>query len=86
MGASLLAVAKYIYYIAHSIKVTLGVGNCALPSYCLVVAQENHCGGLSMFKIPMRAIVISKYPVQYLSNCVNLYPKDDEIGFPKLIH
>ena len=23
-----------------------------------------------------------KYPVQYLSNYVNLYPKDNEIGFP----
>ena len=29
------------------------------------------------------AIVISKCPVQYLLNYINLYPKDNEIGFPK---
>ena len=35
-------------YMAHSIKVALGDGNCALQSYCLVVAQANHCGRVSM--------------------------------------
>ena len=32
-------------YIADSIKVALGFGNCALGSFCLVVTQvnENHC-------------------------------------------
>ena len=30
-------------YIVDSIKVTLGVGNWALESYCLVVTQVNHC-------------------------------------------
>ena len=28
--------------IADSIKVALGIGNCALGSYCLVVTQVNH--------------------------------------------
>ena len=29
-------------YIADSIKVALGIGNCALGSYCLVVTQVNY--------------------------------------------
>ena len=27
----------------NSIKVALGIGNCALGSYCLVVTQARHC-------------------------------------------
>ena len=29
-------------YTADSIKVALGIGNCASGSYCLVVSQVNH--------------------------------------------
>ena len=30
-------------YTADSIKVALGIGNCALESYCFVITQVNHC-------------------------------------------
>ena len=30
-------------HIADSVKVALGIGNCALGSYFLVVPQVNHC-------------------------------------------
>ena len=42
------------------------VGYCALQSYCLVVAQAKRCSGFRMQKC----------------HCPNLYPKDNEIGFP----
>ena len=30
-------------FIADSIKVGFGIGNCALGSYCSVVTRVNHC-------------------------------------------
>jgi len=43
---------NYLVRIAHSFKVALGVGYCARQSYCLVVAQANHCSGFRMQKCP----------------------------------
>ena len=31
------------FYIGNSIKVALGIGNCALGSYCLAVTRAKHC-------------------------------------------
>ena len=33
---------------ADSIKVALGIGNCALGNYCLMVTQANHGSEFSM--------------------------------------
>ena len=34
-------------------KITSGIGNCSLGSYCLVVTQANHCSEFSMPKHPI---------------------------------
>ena len=31
------------FFAFNSVKVALGIGNCALGSYCLMATQVNHC-------------------------------------------
>ena len=49
----------------HWIVVTLGIGNCALRSYCLVVTQAYNCGEFLMHKCPMTNCPSKLYLIRY---------------------
>ena len=54
-----------ILYIPDSIKVALGIWNCALARYCLAVTQANLC---SEFRMPEYLIANDELPKQPLTN------------------
>ena len=62
-------------YIPNSINVALGIGNCALGSYCLAVTQAKHC---IVFVCPMPNC---QWPIEHFHDGVIYYNYQNPLVF-----